>query len=140
MECPHCGGKFRQHKNPFPTVDVIIEINGGIVLIQRKNPPQGWALPGGFVDYGESLEVAAVREAKEETGLDITLTGQLGSYSDPSRDPRFHTITTVFTATADGIPKGADDADKARIFKINNLPQLVFDHQIIINDFLKKKV
>ncbi len=99
-------GLMAEHRNPVPTVDIIIELPDGIVLIQRKNPPEGWALPGGFVDYGESLEQAAVREAKEETSLDVELVRQLHTYSDPSRDTRFHTITTVFIATATGHPKG----------------------------------
>ncbi len=96
---------MKKHKSPIPTVDIIIEItrrNGqeGIILIKRKNPPHGWALPGGFVDRGESLEEAAVREAKEETSLDIRLTSQFHTYSDPKRDPRQHTISTVYVATA----------------------------------------
>ena len=99
-----------RYRNPFPTVDIIIRINDGIVLIKRKNPPYGWALPGGFVDYGESLETAAAREAKEETTLDIRLISQLGAYSDPKRDPRHHTISVVFIAEADGIPKAADSS------------------------------
>ncbi len=104
------------YRSPLVTVDIIIEITDGIVLIERSNPPYGWALPGGFVDYGESLEVAALREAKEETSLDVRLKAQLHSYSAPSRDPRQHTITTVFVATAQGIPKAADDAKDAGIF------------------------
>src|SRR5574341_351291 len=108
--------KFR---NPFLTVDILIEISGGIVLIERKNPPHGWAIPGGFVDYGESVESAAVREAKEETSLDVTLTEQFYAYSDPSRDPRHHTVSIVFIATAQGIPRGADDAKVARVFREN---------------------
>ncbi|MFH1215437.1 MAG: NUDIX hydrolase [Pseudomonadota bacterium] len=124
-----------QFKNPLPTVDIIIESGGGIVLIRRKNPPHGWAIPGGFVDYGESLESAAVREAKEETGLDVSLVRQMHSYSDPSRDPRFHTISTVFIARAEGVPLAADDAAEARIFTAGNLPDLVFDHGDILKDY-----
>lgn len=139
MHCPHCGGKIWPYKNPFPTVDIIIEIGSGIVLIERTNPPLGWALPGGFVDYGESLEEAAVREALEETGLHVTLTGQLHTYSSPDRDPRFHTISTVFTATASGVPEGADDARLAALFTQENLPPLVFDHQKILQDYFKAK-
>jgi ADP-ribose pyrophosphatase YjhB (NUDIX family) len=139
VKCPHCGEELRTYKNPFPTVDIIIETNGGFVLIERQNPPLGWALPGGFVDYGESLEDAAIREAKEETGLDITLTSQLHSYSNPDRDPRFHTITTVFVATASGMPQGADDARQARIFKKDTLPPLVFDHLQILQDYFNWK-
>src|SRR3989304_1636029 len=98
--CPDCGTAVPP-KNPFPTVDIIIEIEGkGIVLIRRKNPPYGWAIPGGFVDYGESIENAAVREALEETSLKVELLRQFHVYSSPDRDPRFHTISTVFTARA----------------------------------------
>jgi ADP-ribose pyrophosphatase YjhB (NUDIX family) len=129
-------------RNPLPAVDIIIEIadgrgRRGIVLIERRNPPPGWALPGGFVEYGESLEAAAVREAREETSLDVDLLGQLGSYSDPSRDPRFHTISTVFLARAKGLPRGADDARSAVIFdpRDRSLP-LAFDHRKILDDYL----
>lgn len=129
--------KFR---NPLITVDIIIEINGGIVLIERKNPPSGWALPGGFVDYGESLEASAIREAKEETSLNIKLEEQFHTYSAPDRDPRHHTITTVFIAKASGIPKAADDAQKAKIFTENHLPTpIVFDHEKIISDYFRYK-
>ena len=100
-----------------------------IVLINRKNPPHGWAIPGGFVDYGETLEAAAVREAFEETSLEVRLVRQFHSYSDPARDPRQHTISTVFIATAAGAPAGADDASEARIFSIDDLPSpIAFDH------------
>ncbi|TET73859.1 MAG: NUDIX hydrolase, partial [Candidatus Aminicenantes bacterium] len=110
---------MKKYKYPIPTVDIIIEItrkNGqeGIILIKRKNPPHGWALPGGFVDYGESLEEAAVREAKEETSLDIRLKSQFHTYSDPKRDSRKHTISTVYVATAQGRPKAQDDAQDIR--------------------------
>jgi 8-oxo-dGTP diphosphatase len=128
-------------RNPFPTVDIIIEISGGIVLIERKNPPHGWAIPGGFLDYGESAESAALREAKEETSLDVTLTEQFYTYSDPTRDPRHHTVSIVFIAAAQGIPRGADDARVARVFREHELPSpLVFDHPRILRDyFLFKK-
>lgn len=130
-----------KHNNPLPTVDIIIEVSGGgVVLIERKNPPHGWALPGGFVDYGESLEAAAVREAKEETCLDVRLVEQFYTYSDPRRDPRHHTISTVFIATADGIPRGADDAKTAAAFEENQLPApLVFDHGQIVADYFNFK-
>lgn len=108
---------------------------GGIVLIERKNKPFGWALPGGFVDYGESLEKAAVREAHEETGLHVTLIQQLKTYSDPGRDPRHHSISTVFIATADGLPQAGDDASNLGIFTQQNLPPLVFDHAKILADY-----
>lgn len=137
QNCPHCGNTIKTWRNPLVTVDIIIAMEEGIVLIKRQNPPHGWALPGGFVDYGESLEEAARREALEETGLNIMLTGQFHSYSEPGRDPRFHTVTTVFTATASGIPQGADDAIEAAIFPENKLPPLVFDHRKILNDYFK---
>ncbi len=137
--CPHCGRNTGEYKAPKPTVDIIIEIAGGIILIERRNPPLGWALPGGFVDYGESLEQAAVREAREETDLDVTLTGQLGTYSDPRRDRRFHTISTVFTARAGGIPHGRDDARQALVYYPNNLPSLAFDHQAVLQDYFALK-
>ena len=101
----------KNDRSPLPTVDIIIELGGGgVVLIERKNFPQGWALPGGFVDYGESLEAAALREAEEETSLKVKLIEQFYAYSDPGRDSRHHTISTVYIATAQGIPRGADDA------------------------------
>ncbi len=129
-----------QPRNPLVTVDLIIEVGSGIVLVERKNPPTGWALVGGFVDYGESLEAAAVREAKEETGLDVTLVEQFHTYSDPGRDPRHHTVTTVFIATASGIPVGSDDAAAAAVFPPANLPQpLAFDHGSIMSDYLQYK-
>lgn len=135
MNCPNCGHPIQVHNNPVPTVDIIIQINGGIVLIKRRNPPLGWALPGGFVDYGETLEQAAIREAKEETGLTVNLERQFHSYSDPSRDRRLHTITTVFIATADGEPSAGDDAAEAQIFHQDDLPSLAFDHAQILADF-----
>jgi ADP-ribose pyrophosphatase YjhB (NUDIX family) len=119
-------------------VDLVIEVHGGIVLIRRGNPPYGWALPGGFVDYGESLEEAAVREAGEETGLEVSLTGQLGAYSDPDRDPRQHTITVVFTAKAQGEPRAGDDASGVGIFTRETLPrELAFDHARILRDYFE---
>lgn len=122
--------------NPIPTADLIIEYNRGIVLIKRKNPPEGWALPGGFVEYGESLETAAVREAKEETGLDVELLRQFHTYSDPKRDPRHHTITTVFIAKAKGKAMAGDDAKEIGVFSKDILPdQIAFDHRDIINDY-----
>jgi len=124
------------YRNPVPTVDVIIRCAGGIVLIRRQNPPLGWALPGGFVDYGESLEDAARREAAEETGLAVTLEEQLHTYSDPARDPRQHTISTVFLAQATGEPVGQDDAAEARVFPLHELPaELCFDHGTILDDY-----
>ncbi len=130
-----------KYKNPLPTVDIIIELAGGaIVLIERKNPPHGWALPGGFVDYGESLEAAAVREAKEETCLDVVLLDQFYTYSNPRRDARHHTISTVFIAKADGVPTGADDANTAAAFRENGVPApMVFDHGQIVADYFDFK-
>jgi len=133
------------YRNPIPTVDIIIEIStpekSGIILIERRNPPFGWALPGGFVDYGESLEQAAIREALEETSLHVNLSRQFHSYSDPSRDPRQHTITTVYIASATGTPKAADDAINLDIFQENDLPKtIVFDHALIIQDYFQDKL
>lgn len=122
-------------------MDIIIELSeGGIVLIRRANPPHGWAIPGGFVDYGESVENAAVREAAEETGLDVKLTRLLGVYSDPERDPRQHTISTVFVAEASGTPVGLDDAAEAAVFTEDNLPEdIAFDHRKILSDYFSSK-
>jgi 8-oxo-dGTP diphosphatase len=134
-----------EHKNPIPTVDIIIEIERedgrpGIVLVERKFPPSGWALPGGFVEYGESLETAAVREAKEETSLDIQLVEQFHTYSEPGRDPRFHTVTTVYIATAQGRPRAQDDARNIGIFTEEDRPRpLAFDHERILADYWRKK-
>ncbi|HBQ21112.1 MAG: NUDIX hydrolase [Deltaproteobacteria bacterium GWA2_38_16] len=132
-----------QYKQPKLTCDIIIEMSyqgkTGIVLIERKNPPLGWALPGGFVDYGESLEQTAIREAKEETSLDVTLIRQLHTYSEPSRDPRHHTVTAVYIAKASGIPKAMDDAKNVGIFTKDQLPPLVFDHIHILNDYFSKR-
>ncbi len=127
-------------RNPFLTVDAIIEIDGGIILIKRKNPPPGWAIPGGFVDYGESLEDAICREAKEETGLDIKIVRQFHTYSEPARDPRHHTVSTIFIASASGTPKAADDAKDVGVFTKNNLPDdIAFDHRQILEDYFNKK-
>ena len=138
-KCPQCGYVTRRHRNPVPTVDIIIEYKDqGLVLIERANPPPGWALPGGFVDYGESLEAAAIREAREETGLTVTLLGQFHTYSDPRRDPRQHTITTVYVAQGAGIPKADDDARRLAIFPPEQLPAvLAFDHSLILSEYLK---
>jgi 8-oxo-dGTP diphosphatase len=121
---------------PSPTVDVVIVLPGDrVVLVRRKNPPPGWALPGGFVDTGESLEAAAVREAKEETGLSVRLEELLYVYSDPRRDPRRHTVSAVYLGRADGDPAGGDDAAEARAFPWTALPApLAFDHADILSD------
>jgi ADP-ribose pyrophosphatase YjhB (NUDIX family) len=129
----------REYKNPIPTVDIIIEISEGIVLIKRKNYPHGWAIPGGFVDYGESLEDAAARESKEETGLEVTELRQFHTYSAPDRDPRQHTISTVFTAKGQGTLKADDDAEDAGVFTEDNLPDdFAFDHKDIVKEYFKK--
>jgi len=130
------GGK-QVHRNPVPTVDIIIEHQGGIVLIERRNPPPGWALPGGFIDRGESAEDAAVREAREETGLTLVDLRQFHVYSDPARDPRLHTITTVFVARGVGNLSAGDDAACARVFDPAGLPgDVAFDHREIITDYI----
>ena len=140
IRCPNCGHPIELYANPVPTVDIIIEVDGGIVLIQRRNFPYGWAIPGGFVDYGESVEAAAVREAREETGLDVTLSYLLGVYSRPDRDPRQHTISTVFVARAQGKPVAGDDAQSLRVFALTDLPdRLAFDHAQILKDYIRKK-
>jgi 8-oxo-dGTP diphosphatase len=137
--CPKCGYVLRRYRNPTPTVDIIIEIPvRGLVLIDRANPPRGWALPGGFVNYGESLEDAARREALEETGLMVDLLGQFHTYSDPQRDPRQHNLSTVFVARADGTPQAADDARNLGVFAPEGLPlELAFDHAQILADYLQ---
>ena len=127
---------------PFVTVDAIIEISETqIVIIKRSNPPLGWALPGGFVDYGESLEEAVAREAKEETGLELTAVTQFHTYSDPARDPRFHTIGTVFIAKAKGNPRAGDDAAGLKIIEVSGIDSLefAFDHKRILQDYLQFK-
>jgi len=126
---------------PFTTVDAIIEIDDSIVIIERSNPPFGWALPGGFVDYGESLEEAVKREAKEETDLDLLEIKQFHTYSDPQRDPRFHTIGTVFIAQAKGKPRAGDDAAGLKVVGLSEAAKLnfAFDHKKIVQDYIKYK-
>ena len=125
---------------PLLTVDIIIEMadrpGRPIVLIERKHPPYGWARPGGFVDVGETLERAAVREAREETSLDVALTALLGNYSDPARDPRGHTVSAVYIAAASGTAAAADDAASLELFDPTTPPALVFDHALILADYL----
>ncbi|MBW6521248.1 MAG: NUDIX hydrolase [Desulfoarculaceae bacterium] len=135
MNCPHCHAKIPTFRNPVPTVDIIIEIGEEIVLIKRKNPPYGWALPGGFVDYGESYENAALREAVEETGLAVQKLIQFHTYSDPGRDPRQHTASTVFIGQALNKPTAGDDATEAGLFAEGHLPNLAFDHARILADY-----
>ena len=128
-------------RTPALTTDIIIELKDRadvpIVLIRRKNPPHGWAIPGGFVDVGETLESAVIREAKEETSLDITLKCLLGIYSDPARDPRGHTVTPVYIAEAVGMPVAADDAASLSLFDPHDCPALAFDHDFAAAGFLE---
>ncbi len=124
---------------PLLTVDIIIETGDGIILIKRKNPPYGWAIPGGFVDIGETVEQAARREAREETNLDLVDLRQFHVYSEPSRDPRGHAVSVVFTARGKGYPKAADDAEDIAVYRIDDLPkQIAFDHREILNDYGSK--
>ncbi len=133
-------------KTPYLTTDGIVEIYDnnetflGIVLIKRKNPPIGWALPGGFVDVGERVEEACVREMKEELSLDVEIKSLLGVYSDPARDERFHTVSVAYVCKAHGIPKAADDAKEAVVVKLEDLDtkRLVFDHGEIVKDYMKR--
>ena len=126
---------------PALTVDAVIALTdrpgSPIVLIERKYPPPGWALPGGFVEVGETVEQAVVREALEETGLHIELRGLLGVYSDPARDARMHTVSVVFCAEATGTPLGQDDAREARAFALEDLPPLAFDHATVLQDYAR---
>lgn len=130
---------FTRPITPELSVDIIIELAQApdkVLLIERKYPPYGWALPGGFVDVGESVEIAAIREAKEETSLDVTLRCLLGCYSDPKRDDRGHTVSVVFVATSTGEPRAADDAKFLKLWNVEDLPALAFDHKIIVDDYL----
>lgn len=126
-------------KTPLLTVDIIIRPDGrpeGVVLIERRYPPLGWALPGGFVDRGERVEDAARREAREETGLTVTLEVLLGCYSDPRRDPRGHTVSLVYVARASGAPRAGDDVRTCLIADIRHITvPLVFDHPRILEDY-----
>ena len=141
LSCPHCGGTVREYRNPALTVDVVIyDPERGVVLIERANIPHGFALPGGFVDVGESVEDAAVREMREETGLDVELTGLLGVYSRPDRDPRGHTVSAVFTGRAKDPARlqAGDDARRAAFYPLAALPNgIVFDHAEILHDFME---
>ena len=140
-------GGYLQHiqdtlgEGPYVTVDAIIELPEGIILIERSNPPYGWALPGGFVDYGESLETAVRREAKEETNMELEDLRQFHTYSEPGRDPRFHTVSTVFIGKGKGTPQAGDDAKSFRIVKYDELLNLgyAFDHKKVIEDYIKEK-
>jgi len=140
IQCPRCQEKTEIYQNPIPTVDILIEVESkkGVVLIRRKNPPYGWAIPGGFVDYGESLEEAARREAKEETNLDVNLIRQFHAYSDPARDPRHHTISTVYVAKGKGRLRAGDDALEIGLFAELDLPaEIAFDHRAILHDYFR---
>ncbi len=126
---------------PLIAADAVIELvdrpGRPIVLIERLNPPHGWAIPGGFVDVGERVEAAAVREAREETGLKVTLHALLGVYSDPARDPRGHTVTAVYVAEAEGTPQALDDARALGVFPLDALPdRMAFDHATVLSDYL----
>lgn len=139
IQCEKCGNVITAYSNPVPTVDILIAYPGkGVVLVERRFEPLGWALPGGFVDYGESVEAAALREAFEETNLKVKLDALLGVYSDPSRDKRLHTISTVFIALTDRPEdlRGGDDAAKALFFSLDALPDgIAFDHAVMLRDF-----
>jgi len=140
VTCPKCGENIEQFRNPAPTADAVIEVGDRIILVNRKYPPYGWAVPGGFVEYGETVEQAAVREAKEETSLDVTPVALLGVYSDPHRDPRKHTIATVFVAKAEGKPMAADDARSVGLFTEEDLPEpMAFDHRKVLEDYFRWK-
>lgn len=133
---------MKRPRTPLLTVDVVIELvdrpEPALVLVRRRNPPPGWALPGGFVDVGETTEAAARREALEETGLQVRLTALLGVYSDPARDSRFHSCSVVYVGEAGGLPRGGDDAAEAATFHPQALPQpLAFDHERILADYLR---
>jgi 8-oxo-dGTP diphosphatase len=139
--CPSCGKPLRVWSQPGLTVDAIIELwegqrHVGVVLVERAAPPLGWALPGGFVDYGERPEDAAVREAHEETGLHVQLVSLFHVYGDPARDERQHNVSVVYIARAQGAPRGGDDAKRAVAFPLDRLPTpIVFDHAEILEDY-----
>ena len=134
---PNCNTTVKTYRNPFPTVDIIVRQGKQIVFIERKNEPFGWTLPGGFADYGERLEQAALREAREETALELKNLQQFQAHSDPKRDPRQHNMSMVFTAAAAaaGLLCGGDDAAQAKLFSLDALPKLCFDHAKILEDY-----
>jgi 8-oxo-dGTP diphosphatase len=128
-------------KTPLLAVDIILEVEGRVVLIERKNPPHGWALPGGFVDVGEAPERAAVREAKEEIDVDVTLSMLLYAYGAPDRDPRGHTVSLVYVAAAPAgvVPRAGDDAGEVATYALDGLPPLAFDHARVLGDYVRYK-
>jgi len=137
--CPRCDTVVETYRNPFPTADIVVIREGRVLLIRRAAPPEGWALPGGFIDYGESAEAAARRELAEETSLRARELSLLGVYSDPGRDPRFHTLTVVYLAEVEGEPHPGDDAADTQWFPLEQLPpDIAFDHRRIISDAARK--
>lgn len=135
ITCPHCGGQIEAFRNPYPTTDILFHRRAEVLLVRRRNPPAGWALPGGFIDYGESAEQAAKREAFEETGLRVRNLRQFRVYSEPGRDPRFHTLTVVFIAEPVGEARAGDDASEVRWFALDDLPtDMAFDHAKVTAD------
>ncbi len=139
-KCPHCHNDISKYDNPYPTADCIIyDEDRGVLLIERVNEPLGLALPGGFIETGESVEDGAIREMKEETGLDVELLGILGVYSNPNRDQRFHTLTITYVARAGDLTKlqAGDDARNARFCPLNEIPKLCFDHNLAIEHFIQ---
>jgi ADP-ribose pyrophosphatase YjhB (NUDIX family) len=140
-KCPNCGASVELYRNPFPTADAIVIRDNKVLMIERKNFPEGWALPGGFVDYGESAEAAVARELYEETGLRARSLTLLGVYSAPGRDPRFHTLTVVYVVEADGDPLAGDDARDVRWWPLDALPgNIAFDHRQIVHDALARRL
>lgn len=137
LVCPNCGQEIEKYRNPFPTVDVLIRYKGGLVLIERGIPPYGWAIPGGFMEYGESAESCARREMMEETGLELENLKLFTVRSEPDRDPRFHTVTVVYTADGVGTLQAGDDAANARVFQTGELPDtMAFDHRDVVTLYL----
>ena len=141
IKCPQCGAIVETFKNPIPTVDIIIRYDGKFVLIKRGEPPYGLALPGGYVEYGETLETAAVREAYEETGLELENLQQFKAYSDPSRDARQHNISLVFHADGLGTPKAGSDAREIVLIPPSEIDklELAFDHKLILTEYLEMR-
>jgi len=140
LVCPHCGRAQDRFDQPRLTVDAVVhDARGGVLLIERRNPPPGWALPGGFVDAGETVEEAVVRELREETGLTATRVEQFHTYSAPGRDPRHPTVSIVFLVEAVGEPRAGDDAGQAAFFGPGRLPPLAFDHADILADVARHR-